>query len=303
MRPCARWQQSRARCSTVLASMSALRGYGLLLRQWRERRRFTQLQLAHEAQVSSRHLSYVENERSSPSRKMIVQLAEVLEMPLAERNRLLLAAGFAPAYPSVGLEGEEAAAPRRVMRFLLERHQPYPAAIVDPGWNVRMANDAYVRFACHLKDQPVPRGPAVHDGAPVRGTNALVPLFDPDGLRARVANFERIAPVLLAHLKVVARDDTAARETLNRVEELLDRDSLDSDSFDNYPPTLPVVVPIVFESQGKRIELLTAMTMLGSTADTVLSSLRLETLLPADRDSDDAIVAITDCAGPTPLIA
>ncbi|HEU5430142.1 MAG TPA: helix-turn-helix domain-containing protein, partial [Thermomicrobiales bacterium] len=120
----------------------ATRPIGELLREWRERRRLSQLALALDADVSSRHVSFIETGRSRPSREMVLRLAERLDVPLRERNRLLLAAGFAPAYPERGLADPDLAQIRQAIDLVLAGHEPYPALAVDRHWNLVAANRA-----------------------------------------------------------------------------------------------------------------------------------------------------------------
>src|SRR5689334_8525474 len=114
--------------------------FGQLLKQWRESRRLSQLELALQAQVSTRHLSFVETGRSTPSREMVLRLAEQLDLPLRERNQLLLAAGYAPVYAESALDSPRLAAVQTALRQVLTGHEPYPALVVDRGWNLVDAN-------------------------------------------------------------------------------------------------------------------------------------------------------------------
>ena len=119
---------------------------GGLLRDWRQRRRLSQLDLALEAGVSARHLSFLETGRSKPSREMVLHLAELLDVPLRDRNQLLLAAGFAPAYPERGIDAAEMAPVRDAIRLVLDGHEPYPALVVDRWWNLVAANVSIALF-------------------------------------------------------------------------------------------------------------------------------------------------------------
>jgi transcriptional regulator with XRE-family HTH domain len=118
---------------------------GALLRHWRTARRLSQLELALEADVSSRHLSYVETGRSQPSREMVLLLADALEIPLRERNALLVAAGYAPRYFETGLAAPEMAQVRNAIDLILRHQEPYPAFVLDRHWEIRMANQAAPR--------------------------------------------------------------------------------------------------------------------------------------------------------------
>ena len=130
-----------------MATVSSQPRVGPLLREWRTRRRRTQLDLALDAGVSARHLSFVETGRSTPSAEMVLLLAEQLEVPFRDRNQLLLAAGHAPAFPERALEDPELAPVREALDLVLTRHEPYPALVIDRHWNVVAANSATVALA------------------------------------------------------------------------------------------------------------------------------------------------------------
>ena len=264
--------------------------FGEALRRWRQLRRFTQLDLAAEAEVSTRHLSCLETGKAAPSRVMALTLAEVLDVPMEDTNRLLALAGFAPAYRARGLEGPDAAPVREAVAFLLKRHHPYPALVVDPGWNAVVANDAYVTFSRWLGGDDA-SGPAdpdrLHDAPPLAGANVLLPLFDAARLRPLISNFDTFAGHVLQHLRRAARDEHAAAETLRAIEalgELPSPGGFDAD--------LPVVVPLELAARGEAFRLFTSMTMFGSSADTVLSTLRIETFFPVDAETDRRLRAV-----------
>lgn len=182
---------------------------GTLLREWRAARRLSQLDLALAAEVSTRHVSYVETGKSQPSRDMIARLADALEMPLRERNALFMAAGFAPKYPETALATPELARIRRAIEFILEQQEPYPAFVVNRHWDVLMANRAAVRV-----NRFVMRGVASAHG------NMARQIFDPNDLRPAVANWEEVAGDLIRHLHnevAAAPTDTKARALLDEV--------------------------------------------------------------------------------------
>lgn len=264
--------------------------FGSLLRRWRNLRRYTQLALAHEAEVSARHLSYLETGRARPSREMVLILASSLEVPLDERNRLLLSAGYAPAYRAEGLVGDDAEPVRRALRFMLERHQPYPATVVDPSWNLVMANDAYARLTQYIAGAPAVAPPSprrVWDGPPLAGTNALEQLFDPNGLRPMVRNFDQVGAMLLGHLRRGARDDPRVLDVIHRLEALGELPEPRTGG-----ETLPLVVPLCLDVRGELLSMFSTMTMMGTATDTVLSALRLETYFPSDAATDARLLAI-----------
>lgn len=162
---------------------------GTLLREWRAARRWSQLDFALNAGVSARHLSYVETGKAQPSRNMLLRFADALDMPLQERNTLLTAAGFAPEYPEIALTALEHAGIRRAIDYILEQHEPYPAFVVDRHWNVQMANHGAERI-----------GAFIMDGRPSAHQNIIRQVFDPDDMRAGVANWEELAGELIRHL-------------------------------------------------------------------------------------------------------
>ena len=163
---------------------------GDLLRQWRQRRRLSQLDLASAADVSSRHLSFVETGRSRPTSDMILRLAEHLDVPLRDRNTLLLAGGYAPAYPERGLAEPELQAVRKALQGVLKGHEPYPAVVVNRWWELVEANAGIALFTRHVKPE------LLHP--PV---NVLRLSLHPDGMAPRIANLPEWRAHLLDRLR------------------------------------------------------------------------------------------------------
>ena len=257
---------------------------GSLLRAWRQRRGMTQLDLALAAELSAKHLSFLETGRSLPSRETLLRLGRILDVPLRDRNMLLVAAGFAPSYRKTPLDDPAMAQVRRALTFLLERHEPYPAVAIEPGWTVLMANDAYVRLVGWLADTDLGggRGVAVHGEPPIVGSNALAPLFDPDGLRSRVANFDEVAPIMLMRLHREAVRHPAARDLLRRLQASFDCPS---------PWMAPVddaqlLVPLVMAYAGARVSMFSTLTSLGTAQDITAQQIHIETFFPADDASE-----------------
>ena len=166
-------------------------GAGGLLREWRRRRRLSQLELSLEAAVSARHLSFVETGRAKPSRELLLHLAAHLDVPLRERNALLLAAGYAPLYRESALDGEEAAPVRAALEAILSGHEPYPAVVVDRRWDLVSAN----RPALGILSDGV--APALL-GPPA---NALRVTLHPEGLAPRIVNLGQYSAHLLERLR------------------------------------------------------------------------------------------------------
>jgi transcriptional regulator with XRE-family HTH domain len=182
---------------------------GLLLREWRAVRRLSQLDLALEAGVSARHLSCVETGKARPSRDMITRLADTLDVPLRERNALLVAAGYAPQYPETALGTPELARVRQAIEFILEQQEPYPAFVLNRHWDILMANRAALRVNGY-----------VMRGRASAHTNMIRQIFDPDDLRVAVANWDEVAGDLIHHLHqevAASPSDLVARALLDEV--------------------------------------------------------------------------------------
>ncbi len=174
---------------TITAARAAT-PVGELLRDWRQRRRFSQLSLAVEAEVSARHLSFVETGRSKPSRELVLHLAEHLEVPLRDRNALLLAAGYAPVYHETPFDANEMAPLRDALDCIVRGHEPFPAVVVDRRWDIVATNDAALRI---LTD-------GVSPGLLTPRPNALRVSLHPDGLAPRIENLGEWARHLLERL-------------------------------------------------------------------------------------------------------
>src|SRR3982751_5415489 len=174
---------STAAPPTVAASV------GPLLREWRTRRRISQLELSSETGVSTRHLSFIETGRARPSREMVMRLAEYLELPLRERNALLLAAGYAPGYAQTPLSAESIGDVRSTLPSLVDAHQPCPALVADHAWNLVLANDAALAFV-----------EGVPDALLVEPINIIRLAMHPRGMRERILNFEEYSAHMLIRL-------------------------------------------------------------------------------------------------------
>ena len=195
--------------ATRLAPSAAPTQVGALLREWRAARRLSQLDLALDAGLSARHLSCVETGKAQASREVIARLADALEMPLRERNALLVAAGYAPKYPETALNTPELSQVRRAIEFILAQQEPYPAFVLNRRWDVLMANAAAMRVNAY-----------VMRGKPSAHANMIRQIFDPADLRPAVANWEEVAGDLIRHLHdevAAAPGDAAARALLDEV--------------------------------------------------------------------------------------
>lgn len=163
---------------------------GELLRQWREHRRLSQLELALEVEISTRHLSFVETGRSMPSREMVLHLAEQLDLPLRERNHVLLVAGYAPVFAETALDSPQLASVRAAVHQVLTGHEPYPAAVIDRGWNLVDANASIALFTDGVAPELL---------APP--ANVLRVSLHPDGMASRIVNLGEWRAHLLGRLR------------------------------------------------------------------------------------------------------
>ena len=245
---------------------------GELLRHWRGVRRLSQLALALEAETTTRHLSFIETGRSQPSRAMVLRRARVLDVPIRERNQLLLAAGYAPVYPETGLAAEDAALVTAALTRMLESHEPYPAVVMDRYWNIVDRNHAaQALFGWLLRDR-AQEGPA----------NLIRNFFDPDGLRPYVANWDEAANALLQRVHREAIGGVPDAQTLALLEEILAWPGVPRPDLTR--PLLPIV-PVVFSRDGRSFNYFSAVTTLGTPQDALLQELRVECLHPVDEQT------------------
>lgn len=243
---------------------------GELIRFWRTHRRLSQLDLALEANLSTKHLSFVETGRSQPSRQLLVHLAQRLELPLRERNRLLLAGGFAPAYLELPYDGPAMQPLRASLRQLLGAHEPNPALIVDGLWNLIEANEAaailYDGVDPELLQPPI---------------NMLRLAVHPDGLPRISSMTPACSTALVHHLERKSRDeaDAALGELVEEMESYLPPDR---------PPRPPGEEPMASMELHTRlgdVRLFTIIATLGAPLEVTAANLAIETFLPADADS------------------
>lgn len=257
-------------------------GAGRILRDWRERRRLSQLELSNRAAVSTRHLSYVETGRSKPSRELLLHLAEELDVPLRERNTLLVAAGYAPVYRETPIDAPEMAAVREALDRVLRGHEPYPALVVNRHWELVMANAA---LAILIEDvDPALLEPPV---------NVLRVALDPRGVAARVENFDEYSAHLLGRLRREV-DRTADPVLVRLFDELavlpgvcLDVAELEADA-----ASREVVLPVVLGGgAGQRLSFFSTISVFGTAVDLTLTDLAIEAFFPADEATADALRA------------
>src|SRR4051812_46961960 len=242
-------------------------GPGSLLRQRRARRRLSQLDLAVEAGVSSRHLSFVETGRAQPSREMVLLLARALDVPLRERNALLLAAGFAPIYRETPLAAPAMAQVRRALDFILRKQEPYPALVLDRHWNVLAVNDGSARVQAAFLD--------AERAAKLGPPNAMRLMFHPDAFRPWIVNWEPTAASLIQWLHRDVATGAGGIETRAVLEELVAYPDVPRQwrPPDLDPPTAPFL-PIEFSRDDLTLRYFTTLTTLGTPHDITAQELR-----------------------------
>jgi transcriptional regulator with XRE-family HTH domain len=252
-------------------------GVGPLLRTWRKRRHLSQLELSLDSAVSARHLSFIETGRARPSREMLLHLAEQLEIPLRERNGLLLAAGFAPLYGERPLESAEMAPVREALNSFLEAHEPYPAVVVDRHWHLVAGNRAISVLtegvAPELLEPPA---------------NAMRLTLHPDGMAPRIVNLAQWSAHLLERLR---------RQVAVTGDEELDRLRRELEGYPGVSDEPPVggaldteiVLPLRLNSPAGELSFFATVTTFGTAVDVTLAELSIEAFYPADGDTAEAL--------------
>ena len=257
--------------------------FGRLLREWRARRRVSQLDLALEAGVSSRHVSFIETGRAQASREMVLMLARVLDVPLRDRNELLMAAGYAAMYRATDLDAPALEQARRALDFMLRQQEPYPAIVVDRGWTLLKANGGAARLVEAFADP---------SAANEWGGNAMRLMFHPRGFRPHIVNWEAMAAALIQWLHRDALSGLGGAETRRLLDELL--------SYPGVPPrwrtldldvsTAPFLA-IEFKKGDLHLQYFSTLTSLGTPHDITLQELRIEAFFPADAATEEAHLA------------
>ncbi len=253
--------------------------FGALLRSWRSFRRYSQLDLATETEVSQRHLSFLESGRAQPSRGMILQLSEVLQVPLRERNELLLAAGFAPMYQERALDGKDMLAVRLALEATLDHHEPYPALAVDRHWDVVLQNAAADRLIALLG----PPAEVWRRVDPTGGRNLMRLTLHPEGLQPLIRNRDQTAGVLLGRLQREARANPADTRLRGLLSELSALPGMPARGPGGGPDSAPPPVLTLKLGLGAvSLELFSMVCTLGTAMDVTAEELRLELFFPGD---------------------
>jgi transcriptional regulator with XRE-family HTH domain len=272
---------------TYVSSSSPAR-IGEHLRAWRQRRRLSQLDLAGDAEISTRHLSFLETGRAAPSRDMVLRLAERLDVPLRERNVLLVAAGFAPAFPDRSLDDPALAAARQAVETVLKAHEPYPALAVDRHWTLISHNRAVPPLlsgvAPHLLKDPL---------------NVLRVSLHPEGLAPAIVNLPQWRAHLLDRLRqqVAASADPVLADLHDELRRYPLPPGVDPDAHD--VGEAGVIVPMIVRTPAATLSFISTTTVFGTPVEITLSELALETFFPADAATAEALRTMAKDWAPT----
>jgi transcriptional regulator with XRE-family HTH domain len=253
-------------------SVSPVPQLGELLRYWRQERGKSQLDLSFDTGISQRHLSFVESGRSAPSRDFLSIVSDALNIPLRERNVLLLASGYAPQYSEQSMDAEQMAIVTRAIDRMLQQHEPHPALVLDRHWNVVRTNEAAPRFFgsfIDLEKRPKPRG-------------LLDLMFDPEGMRPFVEEWEKVAAGLLQRVRREAVGqvlDAELQELLKRLQKYPGVTGLKT----SVAPQSPIL-PIVFRRDNQRFSYFSLITTVGTPQCITAQELRVECMFPTDAE-------------------
>jgi transcriptional regulator with XRE-family HTH domain len=253
---------------------------GDLLKQWRGLRGRSQLDISVDTGISQRQISFIESGRSVPSRSTLMGIAQVLEVPLRERNALLLAAGYAPIYSDAAWNSDEMKTINRALQRMITQHEPYPALVMDRYWNVLLTNEAAPRFFncfIDMSRRPSPR-------------NLLHLMFDPKGMRPFIAHWDVLAKALIQRVQREAVGHIIDQKTKDLVADLLAYPDAEPDwKAPELSSPLPMI-PISFARDGAVLNYFSLITTVGTPQTIAAQELRVECMYPAD-DATEALHA------------
>ncbi len=251
-------------------------GLGELLKQWRGVRGRSQLEISLDSGISQRQISFIESGRSVPSRSTLMGIAQALDVPLRERNTLLLAAGYAPLYSDAAWNSDEMKYIGKALERMLAQHEPYPAVVMDRYWNVLLANQAAPRFFnsfIDLSRRPSPR-------------NLLHLMFDPEGMRPFIAHWETLAKALIQRVHREAVGRVIDEKTRELLADLLAYPDVRPDwKAPEAPGALPMI-PISFVRDGAHMRYFSLVATVGTPQTIAAQELRVECMYPADEDTE-----------------
>lgn len=255
---------------------------GVLLRHWRDTRGRSQIDLSLDTGVSQRHISFIESGRSVPSRQTLMDLAQALDVPLRERNTLLLAAGYAPLYAEGAWDAQEMQSVTRAMERILRQHEPFPALVMDRYWNVLMTNEAAPRFFNCFIDMAARTGPR----------NMLHLVLDPQGMRPFVANWEAVAQSLIQRVYRESVGRVIDEKTQELLSALLGYPDVKAEwknpsalGATAVAPVMPFI-PLSFAKDGQVLNYFSMVTTVGTPQTIAAQELRIECMFPADDQTE-----------------
>lgn len=257
------------------ASQATPQQFNTMCRRWRRLRKLSQLDLALAANVSQRHVSWLETGRSQPSRDMVVRLSEAMDIPLRERNALFQSAGFAAAYSESSLDEPAMAPVLDALNHILQHHEPLPAFVVDRLWNVKKQNTAAeLMFSTAGIEDEIPEMAGLADD------NLAMLTLHPKGLRRFITNWEQAAPAFISRLRSEAMStaDPLLHQELNRYIEVA---GLSAASEPITSPLLPIL-PLELDVNGLQLKLFSVITTFGTPQDITTDELRIEAFYPLD---------------------
>jgi transcriptional regulator with XRE-family HTH domain len=258
--------------SSNLKKGPAISELGTVLRRWRDLRGRSQFDLSLDAGLSQRQISFIESGRSLPGRQTLLDLAQALDIPLRERNTLLLAAGYAPIYSDGAWNGPEMQAVTRALERMLRQHEPFPAVVMDRYWNVLMSNEAAPRFFGSFIDLEARTAPR----------NLLHLMFDPDGMRPFVANWDDVAKGLFQRVYRESVGRVIDDRTRDLLTALLAYPDVKAEWKDPIVLSAMPVIPIGFARGDRLLNYFSMVTTVGTPQTIAAQELRIECLFPAD---------------------
>jgi transcriptional regulator with XRE-family HTH domain len=253
---------------------------GDLLRHWRNIRGKNQLDLSFETELSQRHISFIESGRSVPSREALMKIAQVLDLPLRDRNLLLLSAGYAPAYSEDAWNSGQMQSLTKALHRILRHHEPFPALVMDRYWNVLMTNESTPRFFNWFIDMSQRTGPR----------NMLHLMFDPKGMRPFVENWEEVASSLIQRINLEAVGRVIDQGTKELLAALRSYPGVRTDDRGNRSsdlgPIMPTI-PISFRKGNTVLNYFSMVTTVGTPQTVAAQELRIESMFPADEATEN----------------
>jgi len=258
--------------------------FSFLLKNWRQKRRLSQLDLALSSGVSQRHVSFLESGRAKSSRSMILQLSEALDVPLRERNDWLTAAGFAPMFRARPLDDPQMSQVMAAVKMMLANHVPFPAVAIDRAWNIRMTNAPFDGLIAMV-------GADLWSRVGGKERNLMRLFFHPNGIKPYITNWTAIAP-LLWHRAQREAETLGGQEMKEVLLELSQHQSAET-LWAAEDALLVPVLPLHIEKDGARVSLFTVIATFGTAQDVTADELRIESFFPADAATENLFRAAT----------